>query len=143
MTPNVAVPHDVCSAILAGIQITRQLQTLPLRENASYDVYPGESVDNMNSMSQEIYDIHKEAINKKLDSLTQDMREVKKDISDMKVYIGKLDVLIASNQAMIEKLDARLARMDARIEKLDSRLWWIVGLVVASILAPVALKFWP
>jgi peptidoglycan hydrolase CwlO-like protein len=134
MSPNIAIPQGVVSAAKTCLQLVRQLQAIPLCENAFYDDYSRESVDNMNSMSREIYDIHKEVIDKKLDSLAQDMREVKKDVSDIKVYISKLDTLISSYQDEMKRMNAEIARF-------DGRLWLIMSTVVASILVPIALKF--
>jgi DNA repair exonuclease SbcCD ATPase subunit len=175
VTPNALVASDVTSV---RDLYSAQAQVRQMRENAFYDDYPGESVDVMNYVSQEMFDIHKNTlelkitgVDKKVDSVIQDAREIRRDVSEIKAFASKIDALIVSNQARVEKLDernsslnalaasnhARIEKLDAliasnqalaekldqRMGKLDDRLWLIVGGIIASIAAQIVLKFWP
>ena len=52
-----------------------------------------------------------------------------KDIAEIKTT---LTVMKDNHLAHIEK---DMAQMDKRIEKIDNRIWWVLGLLVASMVA--------
>lgn len=56
--------------------------------------------------------------------IEQEVQEIKKDI----------EIIKTNHLAHIEK---DVNRIDNKIEKMDNRLWAILGLLVASVLAPM------
>ncbi|MDR1621941.1 MAG: hypothetical protein LBS00_06175, partial [Synergistaceae bacterium] len=66
-------------------------------------------------------------------------------IHDINARFEKVDARFEKVDARFEKLtqdmNARFEKVDARFEGVSNRLWWIMGGVIFSILAPVVLKF--
>ena len=97
------------------------------------------SQEYMNLMAHKItHDVVKE-VDDKIDKLEVKLDE-KIDRLDVKLS-GRMDNL----DGRIDKLDGRIDKLDGRIDKLESKMdsnfKWVMGVLVITILVPIALQF--
>ena len=85
-------------------------------------------------------------IEKKLEDVTQDVREVRIHITNLDLKLSsRMEQLDSKLNSRIDKLDSKIDQLESkfgsRMDKLEDRLWVLLIGVAFSILVPILLKF--
>ena len=100
--------------------------------------------DKRTEAPEEFMDYRMSRMEKQIDDMAQDIRDVRTNIYNLDVRLNskidlKFDQLDSKIDLKIDQLDSKL---NARMDKIEDRLWLLLVAVAFSILVPVMLRFW-